>query len=352
LTVATLLKQTMSESNRESFHALTTNEKKKPTREDMVKEKLVKMGVEEHETLLTKAFTYSSASTILEQLEMEIDRTSDVGVKLLFVDIGQSYQLVNTLLKITGKYPKHGRIHTALAIGSQIVDWNNRSLCIPRGCYSGGAILAFDLTVIPQDQVDEKLKALCAVIESWNVNIQYDKFKCNCQHFVDVCLDAMEIEFKPTGVIQQYTKSVHEKGYCERNLTLPQDIQDELGVDFLKENKIVNGKLEFSDHEEYDKLVHAIMKKFGDDFLQENMTAENHRELRLLLKAFDRGFWLNNYRNEEIAKQAVEGCPFNDPSQTGTKWSKTNRKAKESISNNVSSSNSKSAPKKSTCTLQ
>jgi hypothetical protein len=343
------------------------------SRDQKVKKKLQNIGAV-GETLISESFKLSNASLVEERLKERIFSapqdiaevnihgevleeprdTRMIKIKLLFVDIGETNALIHTFLKITGLIPKWGRIHTALAVGGKIVEWNDSSLCFPRDCTSSRAILAVDICTLQGENIDGAIKALSEVIAKWNVDKEYGVIQANCQVFVDECLKVMKIRTDNfSSILNQYIADVRNTGHCEVYVRLTEELKKEFtekGID------VKEGKIEFESHVQLDNFCWQIMDKFEEDFSDAEKILPHHHELAVLLKAFDRGYWLRNRKGDVTQKKCDRGCPFKDPVLTGTAWAPTTRQSKVNLSNVSANSsatgNIKQQPKEGGCLLQ
>jgi hypothetical protein len=307
-----------------SYESTSTAKPKSDERRDVIREKLRKTGgFTDEMKILEQSMILSTAQLLLERCDYP--RDSDVGVKLLFVYIGEPSAISSLLLKAVNKFPPHGFIHTAIAVGTTIIEWNNSSLVVPRGCYSGGAMLAFDLPSIKQADVPKAIENLGELMEHFNSTQYYNNINNNCQHFTYKCLDALGIKTEFTGVMKEYVESVAKNGSCKREIVLPQQLQDALGEDLLQRIGCKGGTLKFESHSQFDQACKDIMTATGSDFYEASLTRDDLRELRLLLKAFDRAFWLNDYKQgkHQNEQELNKDCPFHNPASTQTRWNPT-----------------------------
>lgn len=134
----------------------------------------------------------------------------------------------------------------------------------------------------------------------------YSQKKANCQHFVDELCRVLGLELKFKGALHDYCEKLRTNGSCELNYTLPKEVKEKFG--FTQE------VFKFTTHTELDEFVNTILKKdplFFDKGRQDDW---------LLLKSFDRAFWLRYYKNKksEEFKPCSSGCPFSDPATSGS----------------------------------
>jgi hypothetical protein len=323
----------------------TTPDKPPKNGAEVVQRKLEKAGVKEKQTLLRESLNLSDPTLVYhtihsgttnfaipEVAEVNMDTLNtpfrpmdEVRVKLLFVDIGETNELVHKLLHITNLLPKYGRIHTGIAIGSKIIEWNDSSLCIPRPTASSKAFLALDVGTLVKTELQAKLEELSKVVVDWNVNKTYSMLQNNCQRFVDDCFSALEIEPKFEGLLAEYITSVRKEGSCSTFFKLAPSTRQEMlsshGQEFIDELGFKDSEtILFETHKQVDDFCFKIMNKYDEDFSKPNSVRPEHLELAALLKAFDRGFWLRQRKGLEEGKCSEKGCPFGDPALSGTNW--------------------------------
>lgn len=173
------------------------------------------------------------------------------------------------------------------------------------------------LEIVDCDLVIDKISE---VIVRWNVLRDYDKQKNNCQNFIDDILAALNIdpETKFKGQLGDYLKQLRMYGVGNMNFSISHDLR---GMTDIKESSIT-----FKSHQELDKFVQILYDK-APDYLK------NHPEEEMLLKSFDRAFWLKHYNKKKNIEEASPlfnekgelECPFKDPKETrsfgGDDWS-------------------------------
>jgi hypothetical protein len=258
----------------------STSEHSEHTADVIVCNKRAKMGVT-GDTLSAESYKLSTPALVEERLlegiykvpeqlaqvnfndsEQSTNENRVLRIKLLFVDIGETSTTINDLLKITDHLPKFGRIHTALAVGSKIVDWNNSSVCMPRGCESAKAILAIDIATLEGKNIDIAIKALSHVIVKWNTEGEYGLLNANCQMFVDDCLQMMGIDFQFNGLFGEYIAQVRKTGKCKSCLKLSKELQDEFGAEFMQYLGFNEHSITFERHYDLDFFTWEVLSRF------------------------------------------------------------------------------------------
>jgi hypothetical protein len=258
-------------------------------------------------------------------------------IKLIFTTINSDVQraLTTLALKVSGKLPKFGHIHSALAVGPTIIEWNDSSLCVPRKSASTSAVIAVDIARIEgMDRIDEILFKMAQTITYWNNNKIYGMFEANCQIFVEDLLRSVGITPNFTGSLSNFIENVRKKGKCSPIYYVNEYIASCLGIK--------PGEKKFKAHEELDLFVIEWNGKVPRDYLN---SPEGISDF-MLLKAFDRAFWLK-YIKQQSSNETIEeynkrldmfccyeiekrngvftcGCPFGDPSDTNTNYPKAN----------------------------
>jgi len=103
------------------------------------------------------------------------------------------------------------------------------------------------------------------------------------------------------GPLGEYLNNLREKGQCEIVYPISDEIREKL--------KIKDKSKTFKSHEELDDFVSLIVKEEPE--FQEKFSSD-----WLLLKSFDRAFWLRHFKHSEALQYMPKECPFKDPTQT------------------------------------
>lgn len=242
---------------------------------------------------------------------MKVGKT--VKIKLVIAEICKSdaqkaiRKMLSPVLTKIDSQQQFGMFHSALVVGPWYLEWNNSSLCIPRKCYSSAAMLAADLDFGNQKfTLDETIKKISKVIIDWNVNKTYNQRKYNCQQFIDELCGELGIklmEFK--GPLGKYLSQLREKGRCEIAFPVSDDMREKL--------KIRDELVKFQTHQEIDQFIKDIQEV--DPQFEDNYPLD-----WLLLKSFDRAFWLRHFKHPNDKKYTPHSkkCPFKDPTQTAS----------------------------------
>jgi hypothetical protein len=151
--------------------------------------------------------------------------------------------------------------------------------------------------------LDETIKKVSKVIIDWNVNREYNQRNANCQQFIDEMTLEMGINLEELfqGPLKDYLKRLREKGQSEIYFPISKDLMEAL--------KINEDKMKFESHEDLDVFVNQIVE--ADPTFEENFV-----EHWLLLKSFDRAFWLRHFKLPDDKKFTPHKCPFKDPTVT------------------------------------
>ena len=190
---------------------------------------------------------------------------------------------------------------------------DDSSLIVPRKCYSGAAVLAADIETKFQGalQVNDALDKISDIICHWNASFTYSQKDRNCQTFVDEICDSLGIELKFGGSLAEYVSHLRRNGKCELKYYLTPDLQKTLGIN--------ESSISFKTHKELDDFVRKLDEK-----------APTHLDIvapddKVLLKSFDRAFWLRHFKNKSDESWTPErvdsktydtSCPFGHPHQT------------------------------------
>ncbi|KAG2377475.1 hypothetical protein C9374_009386 [Naegleria lovaniensis] len=254
--------------------------------------------------LSSTASDYTKSECNLERLPEDIEiaereskllstRFKDtIKVKLVIAEIAKNKKertmrrLLSPIMSSISASPQFGLFHSGVIIGPWLIEWNSSSLCIPRRCYSNAATLAIDIEEISTKELDSCIDRVSQVIADWNVHNRYSQQKCNCQHFVDDICKALGIKMNFTGSMGHYITKLRNKGLCNIKWKVPVDIMEQVGI---KEQKIT-----FYTHKQLDMLMCSILSKIPD-------FPERYQEDHMLLKSFDRAFWLRSFKAPQNA---------------------------------------------------
>lgn len=249
-----------------------------------------------------------------QQAHMKIAQS--VKIKLVVAEICKSdtqkaiRKMLSPVLTKLDHQQQFGMFHSALVVGPWYLEWNNSSLCIPRKCYSSAAMLAADLEFGGiQLDLEDTIKKISKVIINWNVTKQYNQNENNCQKFVDdVCNElGLNLDKILQGPLGEYLKSLRTKGQCDLSFHINDEMREKLEI----KDKVKK----FTTHEELDQFVESCVEK-------DPQFEENFKEHMLLLKSFDRAFWLRHFKHPDDKQFIPLGggnptkCPFKDPTCT------------------------------------
>lgn len=145
--------------------------------------------------------------------------------------------------------------------------------------------------------MDECIEIIANTIEEWNTKKQYreqsnylknDK-EANCQDFVLELLSKLKVnsDHLHTGALGIFLKNLRDKGQAEMVF--------EMDEEFRKKFKIEEKKKVFSTHSELDLFVKDLLVTCVDF---EMMYSSDW----MLLKSFDRAFWLRHYKSLDEEK--------------------------------------------------
>jgi len=255
-----------------------------------------------------------------EEFQMDLKQQKEnkrLKIKLIIVENAQSEKekhlrhIVAPVLSALHLAPDFGLFHTALVVGPFYLDWNNRQLVIPKKCTSRAAITTFDidsnLDLADYEYVVEKLsETICR----WNVIHTYNQSQSNCQHFVDEALVSLGIDpqTKFKGQLGQFMNNLRKTGHEKMTFEVSSELLSKLK--HWKDKTIT-----FKSHKQLDQFVKDILEA-DPEFLQ------NKSGDMLLLKGFDRAFWLRHFSDrynnaylplEFQTLKAKDGClSFND----------------------------------------
>lgn len=164
----------------------------------------------------------------------------------------------------------------------------------------------------------DKTASICA---HWNAHKTYDNKSCNCQHFATAVLEYLglrqEFENNIKGPMRVYMDRLKNDGVCDMRYHLEPTIKDViLNSDCSEElKKFASGKsVTFKTHKMLDEFV-ATIQKYKPLYFD----AAGKYDY-MLLKSFDRAFWLRSQSSKEANNPDVHAwtaengdvmCPFN-----------------------------------------
>jgi len=109
------------------------------------------------------------------------------------------------------------------------------------------------------------------------------------------------------GPLGEYLKALRGKGQCDITFPISDEMREAL--------EIKEKSKKFTTHEELDQFVASCIEK-------DPQFEENYKEHMLLLKSFDRAFWLRHFKLPDDKQFIPLGggnptqCPFKDPTCT------------------------------------
>eukprot|EP01080_Neovahlkampfia_damariscottae_P002928 gene2928-4767_t len=225
------------------------------------------------------------------------------------------------VLSKMGWLPEYGLLHPSLIIGPWKLEWNTSELVIPRPCKSSESIFCVDIySISTLEELNEIIESLVDIIIEWNTSYTYkqtsgDPFNDhsgNCQQFIDYLINILNLTDKvnelPEG-IHKFLGKIRERGVGI--------MEFEMNEKFRTKFNINESKKVFTSHKELDEFVNRLISK---DFL----FFRNFVEEGIILKSFDRAFWLrfNKTKEDESCKPLSKNndfdCPFKDPKMTNS----------------------------------
>jgi hypothetical protein len=175
----------------------------------------------------------------------------------------------NAMTGVNGPF-RYGLLHAALQVGPVVLEWGVDSLCDPQPVsdfMAKYALIMLDVNPVPERDdsqfvTEEQIENLCRVIAKWNVYKSYGRVVDNCQMFTDECLAALETPFmtEPGSELQKFMNRLNTGPVGEL-------------VDFT------HGDTKFKSHTHLDQYV------------ERHQDTLSHSD-RVLLKAYDRAYWL------------------------------------------------------------
>jgi hypothetical protein len=258
---------------------------------------------------------------------------NEIKIKLVICEVSKNTfqrgvrQFISPFMSKFETFPEFGMFHTGLMVGPWMLDWNDSGVCIPRKCVSQAALISADLGSFPiETKLDDLVDKLSTFVVEYNTTKIYKDRPCenshevNCQDFVFDLLERLGIKMQFTGPLAHFIGKLRSEGKCKISFDMDPQFRDRFDL---------KGKeIEFKSHLELDKFV----KKFQEH------TEYSHndpvcKDAMILLKSFDRAFWLKALKFPEnvdfsclshpgidengLFKNICE-CPFLDPCATGS----------------------------------
>ncbi|KAF0979621.1 hypothetical protein FDP41_001289 [Naegleria fowleri] len=241
------------------------------------------------------------------------NKRTKTGLRIKFVltELDQSSHMrllrrIGHTLNFTGD-SQFGMFHTALIVGNWYVEWNDNSLAIVRKNSSSKAVFAFDLVIITKEaDIHHCLDVIAKECCRWNGSVMYENRKANCQHFTQAVLEKIGIDFesKLKGAAKNYIERLKKYGVCDMTI----DLTDKLKPLFKNVQSVT-----FKTHAELDMFYNTIK-----DALPSYFDVDEGKSDEILLKSFDRAFWLRKESSKASADdEPLRGsdncclCPFN-----------------------------------------
>eukprot|EP00818_Percolomonas_sp_WS_P001066 CAMPEP_0117450468 /NCGR_PEP_ID=MMETSP0759-20121206/8483_1 /TAXON_ID=63605 /ORGANISM="Percolomonas cosmopolitus, Strain WS" /LENGTH=562 /DNA_ID=CAMNT_0005242989 /DNA_START=300 /DNA_END=1988 /DNA_ORIENTATION=+ len=216
--------------------------------------------------------------------------------------------------------PTFGIFHSAIIVGPFYLEFNDSGLCIPRKCCSNAAVIAADMSAeFSGPSISVALDRISKIICYWNANLTYSSKKNNCQTFVEELCKGLGIDVgkqteNSTG-LGQFFSELRAYGKCDLKFVVSDELMEKCG-DWIREDKNVNGRsIKFKTHEQLDQFVDRVNQNTNYMYFQ---FSPQGKDDWVLLKSFDRAFWLRHFKdaNHEQFKPCI--CPFGDPRISGS----------------------------------
>ena len=250
-------------------------------------------------------------------------------------------KIISPVLNIIPTFrPRFGLFHTALMVGPWYLHWTDSELCIPKKAASNSAIASIDLEplmVYTLNDIEEVKNKIAKIAVKWNTTYKYrripakEKRAGNCQTFILEMFEELGIKCDFNGPIKEFINRIGRSGVGDMIFSPSEEFILKFKLNSYQEYrkwKISDTcyHIAFETHEELDNFCYECIKKskgimgLMDDF----------RDEYLLLKSFDRAFWmryLKDSANQKNKPSSINkrrsfgnilptGCPFSDPRST------------------------------------
>jgi hypothetical protein len=288
---------------------------KKLSTADRVRTKLERIGVT-GDSLAERSYKLSTNELLLTLLKegMSIPKDDEIADVTIGNITDKKQYKIKLLIVHTGVC-----FHTALAIGSKVLQWNDSSLCQIDTKPHQKALLAVDIAFVQIKDISIALEKLVTIIAAWNGFKDYSVGETNCQHFVDDCLLALNITPKYQPMMDAYVHYMRENGFAMYEIPLLDFIKDAMGAS-LSQFSTHNQVLEFESHDQLETFACALMDGFQEDFSEINNIPPQHREIAAFLKAYDRHLVRNMRREQDMIKTDKKPIVVPRRATEGAKW--------------------------------
>jgi hypothetical protein len=265
-----------------------------------------------------KRMSFSAAEIIqmgkiARKTQLQVGTEEFLKIKLVIVEIHNTAstrtmrRMLTPLMDTFGLGPQFGMFHSALVVGPWYLEWNDSSLCVPRKCYAGAAVLAADVDKFYKGpQVRTALSIISKIVCEWNSTKQYSQHNTNCQHFIDELCKALEIKLEFKGALGTFIEQLRKTGQCDLRYTLTEELQKQLGVDY--------NSRQFNTHKELDEFVTQVRMVNPTYFDIDPVGKDDW----ILLKSYDRAFWLRHFKDLTDGNHQPHECPFLNPTVSGS----------------------------------
>lgn len=148
------------------------------------------------------------------------------------VDTPFDYNAHRFLSPFMSNFPaskRFGYVHCGIAIGPYYFEWNNSSLCVPKICLQGAAIMVSSAESIGNVQLFPALTTVSKLVAQWNMRQAFHENNCNCMHFVEEVLSAIKISRpfhydSPDFPMGDMLKQLKQRGRQEMNFRVTEAI--------------------------------------------------------------------------------------------------------------------------------
>lgn len=231
--------------------------------------------------------------------------------------------IMNSLPNLTHEF---GIFHTAIIVGPWYLEWTDSAIVFPRKMYSSMALLSADLdsTTMKAMTLDQVSDKLAQVVIKWNVHKEYCNYALrgkkpnqgNCHDFVEDVLKALDIQIPTSGAFANFLKKMKENGQCEMEFSPSSEFKEQF--------QLTAPSYKFDTHKELDSFVQRLTQ------INELALTMDYAQEMMLLKSFDRAFWLRHLKHPHMDEYKPIGtdspdyphisdsekCPFRDPTET------------------------------------
>jgi hypothetical protein len=192
--------------------------------------------------------------------------TKILKLKLLLGELGANDEnealtaMKNNLMSVTAKalkilnapVSKYGAFNLGLAVGSRIVDWDEKSLVMTKPLSKApNYVLAIDLAQYEGEEITEVLAQIAQVIVMYNTSRTYDQVTCNGHTFIDELCQVISVRIDTI-----LEGAVGQKLFSGERFRSTYAVPEEIRGHFKNYKYIM-----FTSHKQLDEFMYDLLSK-------------------------------------------------------------------------------------------